>query len=92
MQDAFSAFATALDGGGISLADDTALSTLISSIANAEKSSTLGPGVADGIASVIAAGNAELDQKLQADGAGPQLLADVAAGEFVAQGPASDPA
>jgi Ca2+-binding RTX toxin-like protein len=88
-QDTFSALATALDGAGINLTDKTALSALISGIATAENL-TLAPGVADAVVAVIAASNAGLDQKLQADGAGAQLLSDVAAGEFVAQGPASD--
>jgi hypothetical protein len=88
-QDAFSALATALDGAGIDLSDETALTALINSIVNSENV-TLTAGVADGVAAVIAASNAALDQKLQTDGAGAQLLSDVAAGEFVAQGAASD--
>ena len=42
--------------------------------------------MADNIASVIAASNTVLDQKLTANGAGTTLLNDVAGVELVAQG------
>jgi hypothetical protein len=52
-QDAFSALATALDGAGINLADTTALSALVNSIASGENL-TLSPGVADDVVAVSA--------------------------------------
>jgi hypothetical protein len=89
LKDAFSALAKAIDGSGISLVDETGISALISSVALSEHL-VLGQGVADSVAAVIVASNAALDQKLQSDGAGTKLLSDVAAVEFVAQGPASN--
>jgi autotransporter passenger strand-loop-strand repeat protein len=88
LQAAFSALATALDGAGINLSDKTVLSGLITQVAQAEKIS-LGSGVADSVATVIAAGNAALDHVLQTDQPGTSLLNDTAAVELVMQGPAS---
>jgi VCBS repeat-containing protein len=87
-QDAFAALASALGGVGFNLGDRTALSTLITHIATAE-SVTLGTGVADAIASIIAAGNKALDHVLQIDQPGNQLLSDAAGVELVMQGAAS---
>jgi VCBS repeat-containing protein len=61
---------------------------LITQVAHTENIS-LGSGVADSVASVIAAGNAALDHVLQTDQPGAQLLGDVAGVELVMQGAAS---
>jgi hypothetical protein len=83
--DAFAGIAAAIAGAGINLDDKSGLSPLISSIAQGEHI-TLGSGVADNIAAVIAASNTVLDQKLATDGPGATLLSDVAGVELVAQG------
>lgn len=88
LQAAFAALATALDGAGINLSDQTAVSALITQVAQAQNI-TLGNGVADGVAAVIAAGNAALDHVLQTDQSGTTLLNDTAAIELVMQGPSS---
>jgi hypothetical protein len=64
MQDAFAALASALDGAGLDLSDQTALIALIDQVATTE-SVTLSNGIADAIASVVAAGNKALDHVLQ---------------------------
>jgi VCBS repeat-containing protein len=89
LQAAFSTLASTLDGAGINFNDKTALSALIAQIAQTE-SVTLGQGVADTVASVIAAGNAALDHVLQTEQPGAQLLSDVAGVELVEQGAASN--
>jgi VCBS repeat-containing protein len=83
--DAFAGIAAAIVGSGINFDDKASVSALISNVAQTEHI-TLGSGVADNIATVIAASNTVLDQKLAADGAGSALLSDVAAIELVAQG------
>ncbi|MCK1590330.1 Ig-like domain-containing protein [Bradyrhizobium sp. 169] len=88
LQAAFAALASALDGAGINLGDKTVLSALITQVAETE-SVSLASGVADSIASIIAAGNAALDDVLQTDQPGAQLLSDVAGVELVMQGAAS---
>ncbi|UPJ96393.1 Ig-like domain-containing protein [Bradyrhizobium sp. 172] len=88
LQTAFSALASALNGPGISLSDKTALSALITQVAQTE-SISLASGVADAVASIIAAGNAALDHVVQTEQPGPQLLNDVAGIELVMQGAAS---
>jgi hypothetical protein len=88
LQAAFTALATAVESGGINLSDQTAVSALITQVAQAENI-TLGTGVADGVAAVIAAGNAALDHVLRTDQPGSTLLNDTAAVELVMQGPAS---
>jgi VCBS repeat-containing protein len=85
---AFSSLASALDGTGINLSDKAALSTLITRVAQTE-SVSLPNGVADTLASVITAGNAALDQVLQTDQPGTQLLSDAAGIELIEQGAAS---
>lgn len=87
--DAFAAIATAIGGRGFNLADNAALSALISSTAQSE-SLSLGQEVADKVASLIAASNAALDEKAQADGSGDALLNDIAAIERVFQGSVSN--
>jgi hypothetical protein len=87
--DVFSAIASALNNGGNYLTDQSALSDLISSIAQTEGLS-LGQNAADSIASVIAASNVALGQKALADGSGEQLVLDTAAVELVSQGAASN--
>jgi VCBS repeat-containing protein len=87
-QSAFAALASALDGSGVNLNDTTALSGLIAKVAQTE-GIVLKGGVADSVASVIAAGNAALDHVLQVDQPGAQLLTDTAGIELVMQGAAS---
>jgi hypothetical protein len=87
--DAFGAIASALNDGGIDFTDQSALSGLISAIAQTEGLS-LDQNTADSIASVIAASNVALGQKVLADGSGEQLVLDTAAAELVSQGPASN--
>jgi hypothetical protein len=86
---AFAAIAAAIGGPGINLADNAALSALISSVALSE-SVSLGQGVADKVAFLIAASNATLDEKAQADSSGDALLNDIAAIERVFQGSVSN--
>ncbi|MET4477969.1 VWD domain-containing protein [Bradyrhizobium sp. F1.13.3] len=88
LQDAFSALASALDGVGIDLSDKAALSTLLTQVAHTENI-TLPSAAADAVASIIAAGNREMDHALHTDHAGNKLLSDVAAIESVEQGAAS---
>jgi hypothetical protein len=88
LQAAFSALAFALDGVGINLGDKTAVSALITQVAQTEKI-TLAQGVADSVAAVIAASNAALDHVLQTDQPGSTLLNDTASVELVMQGAAS---
>lgn len=88
LQTAFSALASALNGPGINLTDKTALSALIAQVAQAENV-TLAQGIADAVASIIAAGNGALDHVLQTEPPGEQLLNDVAGIELVMQGAAS---
>ena len=88
LQDTFAALASTLDGAGLDLSDKNALSTLISQVAKTE-GVTLASGVADSIASIIAAGNTALDHVLQTDQPGAQLLSDAAGVELVEQGAAS---
>jgi VCBS repeat-containing protein len=88
LQAAFSVVASALDGTGISLSDKAALSVLITQVAQTENV-TLGQGVADGIAAIIAGGNTALDHILQTDQPGVQLLSEAAGVELVEQGAAS---
>lgn len=88
LQDVFATVASALIGTGSNFSDKAALSTLITQVASME-SLTLGAGVADAVASIIAAGNAALDQILQTEQPGDQLLSAVAAIELVMQGAAS---
>jgi VCBS repeat-containing protein len=88
LQDAFAALAAALDATGINLSDKSALSSLITQVAHTENLS-LATGVADTVASIIAAGTAALDHVLQTDSPGAQLLSDVAGVELVEQGAAS---
>lgn len=88
LQAAFASLASVLDGAGINLSDKAALSGLITQVAQTE-SISLGSGVADALASVIAAGNAALDHVLQTDQPGSQLLSDAASVELVMQGAAS---
>ena len=83
--DTFAGIAAAIVGSGINFDDKASVSTLISNVAQTEHL-TLGSGVADNLATVIAASNTVLDQKLAADGAGATLLSDVAGVELVAQG------
>ncbi|WLA39706.1 putative Ig domain-containing protein [Bradyrhizobium elkanii] len=87
--DAFAAIAAAIGGSGISLTDNAAPSALISNIAQSE-SLSLGQGVADKVASLIAANNAALDEKATADGSSNALLNDIAAIERVFQGSVSN--
>ncbi|WP_439372686.1 putative Ig domain-containing protein [Bradyrhizobium sp. DASA03120] len=89
VNDAFTAIAAAIADPEISLANNEVLSTIISSIAQAE-SVSLGQGVADKVAALIAASNAALDEKAQADGIGDALLNDIAAIERVFQGSVSN--
>ena len=84
-KDAFGGIAAAISGSGINLDDKSSLTALINNVVQTEHL-TLGSGVADNLATLIAAGNTALDQKLAADGAGPALLNDVAAIELIAQG------
>ncbi|WLB18902.1 GLUG motif-containing protein [Bradyrhizobium japonicum] len=86
---AFAAIAIAIGGPGINMADNAALSALISSVAQSEFLS-LGQGVAGEVASLIVASNAALDGKAQADGSGDALLNDIAAIERVFQGSVSN--
>jgi hypothetical protein len=65
--------AAAIAGSGINFDAKASVSTLISNVAQTEHI-TLGSGVADNIAAVIAASDTVLDQKLAADGAGSTLL------------------
>jgi autotransporter passenger strand-loop-strand repeat protein len=88
LQAAFSTLASALDGARFNLGDKGALSALIIQVAHAE-SVTIGQGVADAIASVIAAGNTALDRVLQTDQSGTKLLSDAAGVELVMEGAAS---
>jgi VCBS repeat-containing protein len=88
LQAAFFSLASALDGSGINLSDKTALSGLITQVAQIE-SVSLGEGVADAMATIIAAGNAALDHVLQTDLPGAQLLSDAAGVELVEQGAVS---
>lgn len=88
LQAGFSALASTLDGAGIDLGDKAAVSALVTQVAQAENL-TLGPGVADAVASVVAAGNAALDHLLQTETSGDQLLSDAAGVELVEQGAAS---
>jgi hypothetical protein len=88
LQAAFAALASTFDGSGINLNDKTGLSALITQVAQAENVS-LGNGLADNVAAIIAAGNAALDHVLQTDQPGTSLLNDKAAVELVMQGPAS---
>ncbi len=88
LQAAFSTLASALDGAGLNLSEKTALGALITQVAHTENV-TLAQGVADAVASIIAAGNAALDHVLQSDQPGTQLLNDVAGIELVMQGAAS---
>jgi hypothetical protein len=87
--DAFSALANAMDQTGISLTDPSALTALISQVAQSEHI-TLGQGVANDIAAVIVAGNTALDNALQTDQTGNPLLNDTASIELVMQGAASN--
>jgi hypothetical protein len=87
--DTFAAIANAINNGGIDLTDHAALSGLVTNVAQTEGVS-LGPSMADSVASIIAASNTALDQKGQADGSGSQLLSDTAAIELLAQGAASN--
>lgn len=86
--DIFAALASAINGVGLNLTDPAAVGALITDVAQAEKL-TLAPGVADGVAAIIVAGNAALDHTLQTDQSGSALLADTAAIELVMQGGAS---
>jgi VCBS repeat-containing protein len=88
LQAAFASLASALDGTGINLSDKTALSALITQVAKTE-SVTLGQGIVDNVASIIAAGNAAHDHVLQTDQPGAQLLSDAAGVELVMEGAAS---
>lgn len=87
--DVFAALAGNIDalsaGQTINLSDHATVTALINGVAQAEHV-TLRSGVADTLATVIAASNAVLDQKLAADNAGAILLSDVAGVELVAQG------
>lgn len=87
--DAFAAIAAAIGGSGVNLADNAALSALISGIAQSE-SLNLDQGVADQVASLIVASNAALDEKAQANGSSDALLNDIAAVERVFQGSVSN--
>jgi hypothetical protein len=87
-QDSFAAIANAINQGGLNLTDTASLSALIDSAAQTEHLQ-LGQGVATDVASVIAASNAALLKRGQADGSGTQLLNDTAAVELVTQGAAS---
>jgi murein DD-endopeptidase MepM/ murein hydrolase activator NlpD len=87
--DTFATLASAINGSGLNLTDQPAVSALISNIAQSENL-TLAPGVADSVASIIVASNAALDQKALTDGSGDPLLSDVAAIELVAQAGASN--
>ncbi|MGY8665926.1 Ig-like domain-containing protein [Bradyrhizobium sp. UFLA05-109] len=88
LQAAFASLATTLEGSGINLSDKTALSGLITQVAHTENVS-LASGVADAVASIIAAGNTALDHVLQVDQPGTTLLRDAAGVELVEQGAAS---
>jgi hypothetical protein len=89
VNDAFSALANAMDQSGISLTDQSALTALISQIAQSENI-VLGQGVAGSIAAMIVAGNTALNNVLQTDQTGAPLLNDVASIELVMQGAASN--
>ena len=84
-QDGFLALASAIKGSIVNFTDEATLAAMITQIAQAENL-TLGPGVAESTASVIAAGNASLDLLLQTADSGEQLLQGSAAIELVMQG------
>jgi hypothetical protein len=88
-RDTFAAIATAINNGGIDLTNQTALTGLIANVVQTEQI-RLGQGVAGDVAAIIAASNAALVQRGQADASGTQLLSDTAAIELVTQGAASN--
>jgi len=88
VNDSFAAIAAAIAGAGINLADPAALTALIDGVAQSE-GLTLPLGLANEVATILAASNAALDHVELADQTGASLLADTAAIEKDVQGGAS---